>query len=88
MSDSEEMKRVKMCMNYYKKEYDELKKKYDDLDFAMLALQNDYKDQQVLKNKSHSNNAELRKKIKRLQDDLDRKNDELIEHQTEIMMNS
>ena len=46
-----------------KEELKELNAKYDTLDFTHLALQNDFKDQQELKNKSHFNNARLRKRI-------------------------
>ena len=50
-----------------KEELKELCSKYDDLDFAHLALQNEYKDQQELKNRSHFNNARLRKRIQDLE---------------------
>ena len=46
-----------------REELKDLHAKYDDLDFAHLALCNDFKDQQELKNKSHFNNARLRKRI-------------------------
>ena len=46
-----------------REELKELHAKYDNLDFAHLALTNDFKDQQELKNKSHFNNARLRKRI-------------------------
>ena len=50
-----------------REELKELHAKYDNLDFAHLALQNDFNDQQELKNKSHFNNARLRKRIADLQ---------------------
>ena len=60
------MKETNNEVEYYKNKYNELKRKYDDLDFAHLALTNEFKDQQELKNKSHFNNAKLRKENERL----------------------
>lgn len=50
------------------KEIDELKEKIEELEFKIECHDTLFKEQEVLKNKSHANNAELRKENEKLEE--------------------